>query len=193
MAQDSERIFIECICSQTGKTWTAALEQRFQRWVYAEHYLPNEFQDLKERMRNESSRERKQELIRRLAALDSATYVPLAPPESVDLDVKMRPNEVAHHEISPFGFECPYCAETQPVTCSCCHKISCKGEVDSANRMICTGCGTMLQFGGVSTSTDQPGPPVAPLMIHGVKPSIVGHGKTLPQSDSSRLLKGKHD
>jgi hypothetical protein len=60
---ESQRIFVDCVCSRTGKSWKAAMERMGSVWAFAKHYLPDEFEEIKRRAAAEFRGARRQELL----------------------------------------------------------------------------------------------------------------------------------
>src|SRR6185437_8202069 len=117
-----DRHFVECVCSRTGRVWHAALEMYGSYWRFVEHYLPEQYTALQQEAKKEA---RRQEILRQMNELAQGNGAILPPPPQVDIKPVFQDDEVSADVISPFGFECPYCGQSEPLYCVICHTYSC--------------------------------------------------------------------
>jgi len=177
----ADKLFIDCVCSQQGKTWISTLEKRASLWTFGQRYSQQEFKDLERKAREA----RKEQLFDYLAHFDPKNSGALPPPEQFGVKVEMRPAELTSANISSFGFQCLYCGQVQLLLCPVCGGISCLGDIDAANRTICIRCSTELQFGGSGENQS------APVRVKPVEASILTVENAFPRNEQPKLLRGK--
>lgn len=143
MGDPRERQFLECVCSRTGNVWHAAIEKHGDVWIFVDHYLPGRYKKLQHEAQREELR---QKIIEQMSGLNDGSGSALPPPSQFEMKPIFQDSEVNINSISSYGFQCPYCNESDLLRCVVCSEISCMGEVDNARRTICVRCGSTLQF-----------------------------------------------
>lgn len=184
MTNNTTRLFIECVCSRTGKSWMAALHKTASVWVFAKHYPMEEFEELQRQVKQSARELRRQQLLERLAGLGNGAMPELLPPESVELTVGLQRGELTSDDIREAGFECPYCLQTHYLICCACSEMSCMGDIDKANRTICVRCGTLLQFGSGS------GEKTSPVALKPTQAAVEGHERAFQRVERIKLIEG---
>ena len=183
MSDLSDRQFVDCTCSRTGKVWYAAIEKYGTHWRFVDHVLPDEYKALQHEARKEA---RKRELLQRLNALTQGNGPVLPPPPQVDIKPVFQDAEISGEALSTFGFECPYCGEADPLRCAVCNGISCMGEVDNNKRTVCVRCQRTLQF------TDSPGSgSKVSVPVKTQKSGLQAIENALPDISQQKLLPGQ--
>ena len=146
----NDSIYVGYRCGEQGSEWIAALEPAGDRFRFTSFRR----QDGSERKETTYSGRRSEltERIRRLTASKAA----LPPPASIEIVPTERPTLLTTEQLSDFGFKCPACAENALLVCpyADCRKVSCRGAVDDAQRVLCQWCGRGIVFGGAVSSSE---------------------------------------
>lgn len=181
MPTNGDRLAIECVCSRTGNSWTAILEDRNGVWIFAHHYRPEEV----ERSRRESEKKVLQSEIEHLRTGDGKH---LPPPPQVELVPATRPIQISTSQLRNYGFKCPYCGQSDTLRCPACHEVSCLGDIDAHNRTICVRCGNELLFGVNSSSNNSA--ETSGFVLNAKEPTFESRTRAVPTSATVRYLKG---